>query len=81
MRPVAPDIGFPEVSLARDQEQYFELTAAVIPYDDGSVGVVTRWRLTDEELAKLHAGSDVYLVILTADGRPQPVALSIGAPE
>lgn len=50
MRPVSPDIGFPEVALARDQPEYFELTAAVIPYDDGRVGIVTRWRLTDEFL-------------------------------
>lgn len=80
MRPVSPDIGCPEVSLAQGQPEYFELTAAVVPYADGTVGVVTRWRLDPEELEKLARGSDLYLVLLTADGRPQPVLLSVGAP-
>lgn len=80
MKPVAPDIGFPEVSLAKDQPEYLTLTAAQVPHDDGTVGVVTRWRLTDEECAQLVLGADLYLVLLTADGQPQPVVLTVGNP-
>lgn len=80
MRAVAPRIGYPEVTLAEEQEEYFALTAAKVPYDDGSIGVVTRWRLSSEEREKVARGEDLYLVLMTGDGRPQPVLLSVGDP-
>lgn len=80
MRAVAPRIGYPEVTLAEEQEEYFALTAAMVPYDDGSIGVCTRWRLTPEERQRVARGEDLCLILLTTDGRPQPVVLSIGDP-
>jgi len=80
MRVVSPDIGFPEVTLAEEQLEYMAMTAALVPHDDGTVGVVSRWRLSDEDLEALASGSDLYLVLLTADGSAQPVHLTVGNP-
>lgn len=80
MRPVRPDIGHPEVELAKDQPEYLQLPAALVKHDDGTVGVVTRWRLDPEEWMQLALGKDLYLCLLTADGTPQPVLLSVGNP-
>ncbi|MDI7267494.1 MAG: hypothetical protein QME96_05825 [Myxococcota bacterium] len=81
MRTVAPRVGFPEIMLAENQPEYLTTCAAVITYDDGSVGVMTRWRLTDEERQRIAAGEDLYLTLLTF-GRPmQPIMLEVGHPK
>lgn len=80
MRSVAPRIGYPEVTLAEDQHEFYALTAALVPYEDGTVGVATRWRLSDDERSAIAGGEDVFLILQTADGRPQPVAISVGNP-
>lgn len=81
MRTVAPRVGLPEIMLAEEQHEYLPCTAAVVTYDDGSVGLMTRWRLDDGERAKIAAGEDLYLSLLTF-GRPmQPITLEVGRPE
>ena len=57
---VAPRIeGLEEITIAEDQLEYKTLTAAVFadPDDDpdypGARGVLTRWRVTDEERGRL----------------------------
>lgn len=81
MRPVSPNVGWYEVRIGTDQLEYKELVGAVIPFDDGSTGILMRWRLTEEEKARVMAGDDLYVTLLTF-GRPmQPIDISIGRPE
>lgn len=78
MRPVAPRIGHPEITIAEDQEEFYAITGAIVTYGDGTRAVFTRWRLTEEERAKIAAGEDLYLSIM---GRMVPVKLCVGTPE
>lgn len=77
MRPVAPRIGAPEITLAEEQHDYLPITAAVY---QGVLGteVVTRWQLTPEDRARLLAGEDLYLRVLTFGQPLQPLAPTIG---
>ena len=80
-RAIAPRVGCPEIMLAEDQEEYLDVCVAVVPYSDGSTGIMTRWRLSDVERDKIAAGEDIYLSLLTF-GRPMPpIILEIGRPE
>lgn len=80
MRAVAPRVGMPEVTIAANQDEYLELTGAVVTYEDGSVGVVTRWRLSEVEKFAIARGEDLYLTLLTGGGPMQPVCLEVGPP-
>jgi hypothetical protein len=80
MRTVAPRLpGVDEVNVAEDQHAYLTLVAAVVPLPYG-IAMVTRWRLDDAERARIAAGEDIYLTLLT-EGSMQPVRLDIGAPD
>lgn len=76
MRSVAPRTGAPEVSIAQGQEEYLELTGAV--HHGGEV-LVTRWRFSDEDRARVAAGEDLYLAHLTFGGPFQPIIVQVGA--
>ncbi len=78
MRMIAPDTGAPEITVAEEQEEYMTLTAAVYEFADGAQGLLTRWRPTDEELRKLIAGEDLYLLQLTFGKPMQPIKLQVG---
>lgn len=77
MRPVAPRLGFPEITIAEDQHEYLPVTAGVFM---GPLGreIVTRWQLTPEDRARLLAGEDIYIRVLTYGQPLQPLAPSIG---
>lgn len=81
MRPVAPRVGLPEVTIAEEQLQYSPLVASPVRYEDGTQTMLTRWRLDDEERAKIAAGEDLYIELLTFGGPMQPIAMRIGRPE
>ena len=75
MRMIAPRVpGLDEVTIAEQQGDYKTLTAAVIPG-----GVLTRWRPSPEELARLNAGEDLFLAVLTFGQPLQPLSLQVGA--
>lgn len=42
---------------------------------------VTRWRLTDEERARVVAGDDLFLTLLTFGSPMQPISMTVGPPE
>ena len=60
MRPIAPRIGFPEVMIAEEQEEYLPLAAAIVEHTDGSTSRVCRWTFTKEERQRIGAGEDIY---------------------
>jgi hypothetical protein len=80
MRMVAPRTGAPEVTIAEEQTDYSPLVAAVYE-QDGQRILLTRWRLDDEERARIAAGEDLYLSVMTFNNPLQPVSLRVGAPE
>lgn len=62
MRPVAPRTGAPEETYAEDQEEYLPITVGRYQYPDGSRGLLTRWKPTDDERKALLAGEDIYVM-------------------
>lgn len=93
MRSIAPRLGdnFPEVTLATDQEEFYEMVACPIMFADGYGAMVSRWKFTEEEKQAIANGEDLFVVLVTGpvietnDGLhvrgTQPIALSIGRPE
>jgi len=72
--PALVPAGSRPVVIAEQQEEYLDLPAIVTP----AGVVITRWRLTDEERARILAGEDLYLTIWSG-GRPIcPVHLNVG---
>ncbi len=82
-RCVAPRVeGLEEVMVAEDQEEYLTICVALCQYETGEVGIITRWRLTEEERTRVMEGEDIYLNILTREkGSMPPVCLDIGIPQ
>lgn len=80
---VAPRTGADEITLAEEQPEYSPLVAAKyeIQYDAGrppAPGLLTRWRFTEEERARIAAGEDLYLGVLTFGKALQPLMLQVG---
>lgn len=61
------------VIMGEHQPEYQDLPAIRTPLGH----VITRWRLTDEERARVMAGEDLYLTIWS-HGPINPVSLSVG---
>lgn len=81
MRAIAPRIeGCREVTLAEHQLEYAPITVALIQYESGGDGVMTRWRLDDAERARIAAGEDIYLGLLTFGKPMQPISMCVGNP-
>lgn len=80
-RTVAPRVGCPEEMMAQNQEEYLTCCVAIVTYEDGAKGVMTRWRLSVEEQQKIADGADLYLTLFTFGGPMQPVMLEVGHPE
>lgn len=78
MRMVAPRTGAPEITIAEDQHEYMPLTVAQYRFSDGSIGVLSRWRLNEYERAAIANGEDLYICMLTGGGPMQPIAPQVG---
>ena len=63
--------------LAEQQQEYLTLPSVRTP--DGKV--VTRWRLSAEEVAAIARGADLYLIVWTFGQPFQPVALTVAPPD
>lgn len=82
MRPVAPRInGADEFTIAEEQEQFKTIVGCHVKYPDGQIGLVTRWKLAPEELARAEAGEDIYVVQLTNGGPMMPMSVYCGTKE
>lgn len=82
MRSVAPRLpGVEEVTFAEDQPEYVPITVGVIPPEAdrperqslGGRMLVTRWRFTPAERARLAAGEDLYISQLNFGGGMTPL--------
>jgi len=78
VRPVAPRIGYPEVTFAEEQEEYLPVTIAIRPLGDGQRGLVWRFTFTPGERAAIAAGEDVYIQQLNFGGPMTPMSFLVG---
>lgn len=78
MRPVAPRlVGLDEEAVGEESETYRTVTVAI-----GTTGLnrrclITRWRLSDLDRARIAVGEDVFAYV-TADTLP-PIFLTVGS--
>lgn len=77
MRPVSPNTGADEHVFAEGQTEYAPISYAVYAGPQESVGLLSRWRLNDEDRHRIAAGEDLYICLLTG-GNPQPIIVQIG---
>lgn len=78
MHMVAPRTGAQEITLAEEQLEYKPLVAAVYQTTEGVTTLLTRWRFSDEDRARIAAGEDLFMGTLTFDQPFQPVSMQIG---
>lgn len=77
MRMVAPRTGADEVTVGEDQLEYSPLVAAQYVEEEGRQMLLTRWRFSDEDRARVAAGEDLYLGVLTQHPL-QPLSVQVG---
>lgn len=56
-----------------------DLPAVIIPGPEGEV--ISRWKMSDDEIALLVNGGDVYLSLMTFGEPLQPILLRVATPE
>lgn len=78
MHMVAPRTGAEEITVAEDQLEYKPLVAALYQTPEGTTVLLTRWRFTDEDRAKISAGEDLYLGVMTFGKPLQPLMIGVG---
>jgi hypothetical protein len=85
MRPIRPKLTATQITIAEDQHEYLPVTAALVnhpgfPLRPGQQhnAIVVAFRPTDEERAKIAAGADLYLEMLTFGGPITPIILDVG---
>lgn len=92
---IRPKLEAVQLTIAEEQEEYKSVTAAVVQHPDypgvrvrlpdGQVAqynsIVLAFRPTDEERAKLVAGEDLYVSLLTFGKPMQGIILTVGPQE
>lgn len=74
-------IDFPgtNVVFGKDQPEYLPLPAYKVPGDPKGA-IITKWKLSPEELAKVQETGEIYLSMLTFNQPMQPVMLTTDFP-
>lgn len=81
MEAVLPVIeGEEHVIYGKGQPEFKPLPALLTEDTDGQTCVLTRWRLSPEERAKIEEGGDVFVVILSPKGQVFPMSLHATCP-
>lgn len=75
--PVIPTTDLPETVIAENQPEYENLPA--IQCGEGII--LTRWKLTDEEIKIVKETGDIYLFMWTFGKPVMPISLQIEKPE
>lgn len=94
MRMIRPRLDAPQVTIAEDQQEYLPVTAAIVRNPQYNAAlyaqngelhkancVVLAFRPSDEERARLVAGEDLYVSLLTFMQPMQPILVSVGPEE
>ena len=85
MKPISPVLphdkfGIKEYVYAKDQKQYRPLPAALVEYEGGERGIISRWQLTFGERLRILFFGDLWLSLLTFGHPPQPQLLYVKEP-
>lgn len=78
-----PGLEASEIVIARDQPEYIPLPALPLdfPVEGGTAfGVLTRWRLTDEEREAISNGADLWVSLITFGQPMQPIRIETTCP-
>lgn len=90
---IRPKLTAPQIQIAENQEEYKTVTAALVNHPSypsraarinadpelvQANGVVLAFRPSDEERAKIAAGSDIYVSLLTFLKPMQPIIVDVG---
>jgi hypothetical protein len=78
MRMISPDTGAPETVIAEEQEEYAPLSVAHYADEQGRRYLLSRWRLNDADKARIAAGDDLYISLMTFGQPMQPVSVQVG---
>lgn len=87
MRNVTPELAAPQIRVAQDQPGFVPVTVVAVrdrQYQQGPDGfntVVMAFRPTSEERAKLAAGEDIYVSLLTFGDPQQGIRIMAGREE
>lgn len=73
--PVIPELEPLEIFLAKDQPEYN--TLRVLRSSDEKGYVMSRWQLTPMQKQLIADGTDIFLILLTFGGPPQPVQIAV----
>lgn len=76
--PANPSIA--EVVYAKDQPQYLQLPACNIQYADGTIAVISRWRLSFKERLRALIFGSVWLETVTHGNPLQPQRITLAEP-
>lgn len=74
--PVIPNLDNPETVIAEHQDQYQNLPALVL-----NEGIISRWKLSPEEIEMVVKTGDIYLFVWTFGNPLQPVLLQTETPQ
>lgn len=75
--PVIPSADLKEIMVAEHQKEYGTLPAV----NCGDGVLLTRWKLSEEEIETIRKTGDIYLYIWTHGNPVQPVMLQVETPE
>lgn len=67
--------------IALDQPQYHPLIMLPVQYEDGTIGAMVRFRLSDEERAAITAGADILITELVFDQGFTPIHVEVSPQE
>lgn len=67
--------------IALDQKEYAPIVILPVPFNDGTVGLSVRFRLTAEELQAVLDGADIVITEITSTGRSfTPISVDVCKP-
>lgn len=81
MKPVSPVLigeDLPEIEIAKDQPEYNPLP--VIAVQDEAATIISRWELSDEEVAEVVKTKSIYVFMMTFGHPIQPLLLQTEKP-
>lgn len=88
MRMIIPEVKAPKTCVARNQAEYSVLTVARVTHPIYAVGegethnsLLMAFRPTADERARIAAGDDFYVSLLTGGGPMQPILVFAGKDE
>jgi len=83
VRMIAPKLDAPQISVGENQHEFLTITAAMVAHPDfdapgGMNTLVYCYRLEEHKRARIAAGEDLYVSLLTFGKPVQPIIVCVG---